>query len=121
MVCRQCRGMGPGHCTTQGEADIQALDTACLVNFHHVAGTSACGMCAAVQHSMFWQGNLRYSLMCFLQHCLCTLCLCCVQVVYDDGQVDWLYMGLERVRLLITAGEELTPPDAATLQQLAQR
>lgn len=43
------------------------------------------------------------------------------QVVYDDGEVGWLWMGVERVRLLITAGEELAPPDAATLQQLARR
>lgn len=43
------------------------------------------------------------------------------QVVYVDGETDWLWMGVERVRLLITAGEELPRPDAVTLQQLAQR
>jgi hypothetical protein len=30
-------------------------------------------------------------------------------------------MGVERVRLLLSAGEELTPPSAASLQQLSDR
>lgn len=47
--------------------------------------------------------------------------VCVCQVVYTDGQQEWLWMGLERVRLLISAGEELFGPDAGTLQQLAHR
>lgn len=42
-------------------------------------------------------------------------------MVYVDGETDWLWMGVERIRLLITAGEELPRPDAVTLQQLANR
>jgi hypothetical protein len=49
----------------------------------------------------------------------CLLCIC--QVVYSDGETEWLWMGLERVRLLITAGEELAGPDAGTLQHLAHK
>lgn len=41
--------------------------------------------------------------------------------MYVDGETHWLWMGLERVRLLIMAGEDLPRPDAATLQHLANR
>jgi hypothetical protein len=44
-----------------------------------------------------------------------------LQVVYEDGDVASMWMGVERTRLLITAGEELQRPDAATLQMLANR
>jgi hypothetical protein len=53
----------------------------------------------------------------------CGACLFSVvlQVIYEDGDVAKMWMGVERTRLLITAGEELQRPDAATLQQLANR
>jgi len=44
-----------------------------------------------------------------------------LQVVYDDGSSEQLWMGVQRVRLLITAGEELQRPSAGTLQLLARR
>lgn len=48
--------------------------------------------------------------------------LCVVlQVVYDDSSADWMWMGVERVRLLITSGEELQRPSAGTLQALSRR
>jgi DNA mismatch repair protein MSH6 len=43
------------------------------------------------------------------------------KVVYEDGSCEELWMGLQRVRLLVSAGEQLTPPAAATLQQLADK
>jgi hypothetical protein len=51
---------------------------------------------------------------------LCLRCLC-LQVVYEDGSCEAVWMGVERVRLLLSAGEELTPPSAASLQQLSDR
>lgn len=44
-----------------------------------------------------------------------------LQVVYEDGSKEHMWVGLERIRLLITAGEELQRPDAGTLQLLANR
>eukprot|EP00775_Hariotina_reticulata_P004536 gene4536-4788_t len=42
------------------------------------------------------------------------------KVVYDDGSTEQLWMGLQRVRLLISKGEQLPAPDASVLQQLAK-
>lgn len=48
------------------------------------------------------------------------LSICC-QVVYKDGQSENLWLGIQRVRLMISPGEQLPPPDALALRQLAQR
>lgn len=46
--------------------------------------------------------------------------VCCCQVKYKDGEEEDLWLGIERVRLMIQPGEQLQPPDAATLRELAQ-
>ncbi|WIA30589.1 hypothetical protein OEZ86_000671 [Tetradesmus obliquus] len=42
------------------------------------------------------------------------------KVKYKDGEEEDLWLGIERVRLMIQPGEQLQPPDAATLRELAQ-
>jgi hypothetical protein len=44
-----------------------------------------------------------------------------LQVVYEDGSSEELFMGLQRVRLLVSAGEQLARPDAATLLHLSTK
>lgn len=46
--------------------------------------------------------------------------VCCCQVKYKDGEEEDLWLGIERVRLMIQPGEQLQPPDAVTLRKLAQ-
>lgn len=53
--------------------------------------------------------------------CVAWLLPVVLQVVYEDGDVASMWMGVERTRLLITAGEELQRPNAAALQRLATR
>ncbi len=46
-------------------------------------------------------------------------CRTIMQVNYADGDQAWLYMGIERMRLLQPAGHELPPPTPQQFAQLA--
>jgi hypothetical protein len=43
------------------------------------------------------------------------------QVKYKDGDAEDLWLGIEHVRLMIQPGEQLQPPDASTLRDVALR
>lgn len=43
-----------------------------------------------------------------------------MQVAYDDGDKDELHLAMERVRLLMHAGETFVPPQAADLELVAK-
>jgi hypothetical protein len=82
------------------------------------AGFVCRACCCQVKYK---DGVLLSSLICFVCVSFVACRACCCQVKYKDGEEEELWLGIEHVRLMIQPGEQLQPPDAATLRDVALR